>query len=89
MQQTIAIHYKRIMNFMGFARNFILRKNPIKAFVNDCIAMIKDVFSIKQKQKMAKYRLNYQIHRLHQMETLIAQNNEHNFLKGAKFNEMR
>jgi hypothetical protein len=76
-------------NFLGFARSFIIRRNPIKAFLNDCLLLLKDTLSIKQKQKLARYRLGYQVHKLNELEGLIAQSNEHSFLKGSKFNEMR
>lgn len=51
--------------------------------------MLKGFFSMNKKRKMVKYRLNYQLYKLNQMEKLIAQNNDHVFLKGNKFNEMR
>ena len=38
---------------------------------------------------MAQYRVNYQHYKLRQMEQLIAENNEHVFLKGNKLNELR
>ena len=69
-------------NFLGFAKSYLIRKNPVKAFINDMIA-------INKKRKLAKYRLNYQMYKLNQMEKLIAANNEHVFLRGNKFNEMR
>ena len=74
---------------MGFARSFIVRKNPIKMILIGIINVLKEIFSIKQKQKVVRYRLNYQIHKLQEMENMIARNNEHTFLRGNKFNEMR
>ena len=38
---------------------------------------------------MAKYRVNYHKHQLHKMESLIAESNEHTFLKGKNLNETR
>ena len=55
----------------------------------ELVAGLKDALSINKKRKMVKYKLKYQIHQLNQMEKLIAQNNEHVFLRGNKFNEMR
>ena len=43
----------------------------------------------KKKLKMAQYRVNYQQYKLQQMEQLIAENNEHVFLRGNKLNELR
>ncbi len=89
MQQTIQTNLKRLKNFIGFAKSYLIRKNPIKTFVNDTVAIIKDMLSINKKRKLAKYRLNYQMYKLNQMEKLIAANNDHVFLRGNKFNEMR
>ncbi len=55
----------------------------------EIVKILKDLFSITKKKKMANYRLNYQLHKLNQMEELIAKNNDHMFLQGQKFNEMR
>ncbi len=89
MQQTIQTNIKRVKNFIGFAKSYLVRKNPVKAFINETVAMIKDMLSITKKRKLAKYRLNYQMYKLNQMEKLIAANNDHVFLRGNKFNEMR
>lgn len=89
LQQTIQTNIRRFSNFLGFARNFLVKKNPIKAFFVEVLKIVKDMFSITKKKKMAQYRLGYQMHKLNQMEQLIAQNNEHTFLRGQNFNEMR
>ncbi len=89
MQQTIQINLKRFKNFLGFSKSYLIRNNPIKAFINETVAIVKDMLSINKKRKLAKYRLNYQMYKLNQMEKLIAANNDHVFLRGNKFNEMR
>ncbi len=89
MREAIRTNIKRATNFLGFARSFIIRKNPFKALSKDFIATLKGFFSIGKKKKMVKYKLDYQLYKLSQMEKLIAQNNDHTFLKGNKFNEMR
>ncbi len=53
------------------------------------MAVFKDIFTVKRKLKMAQYRVNYQQYKLRQMEQLIAENNEHVFLRGNKLNELR
>ena len=65
------------------------RNNPIKAFTATIVAQLKDFLNIGKKIKMAKYRVNYQKYKLDQMQKLIAQNNEHVFLKGRTLNETR
>ncbi len=89
MQQTIQTNIKRMTNFLGFARGYLARNNPIEMVVGEFVRLLKDMLTITKKKKMAQYRLNYQLHRLRQMEDLIAKNNDHVFLKGQNFNEMR
>lgn len=85
----MARRLKRFKNFMSFAKNYLIRKNPFKMFAQQAVAMLKDMFSIGKKKKIAEYRLSYQVYKLRQMESLIAENNDHTFLKGKRFNEMR
>ena len=78
-----------MLNFLGFARGYLNRNNPIEMFLSQFAGILKDILTITKKKKMAQYRLNYQLHKLNQMEDLIAKNNDHVFLKGQNFNEMR
>lgn len=89
LQQTLESNLERLVNFLNFARGFIRRKNPVKALVQDIVDIVKDMLTIKKKLKMSQYRLNYHRHQLHRMESLIAANNEHTFLKGRNINEVR
>lgn len=89
LQQALEINSRRLMNFFGFARGFIRRKNPLKAFAQEFVDTIKDFLTMNKKLKMSQYRLNYHRHQLHRMETLIAENNEHAFLRGKNINEVR
>ncbi len=57
--------------------------------MEEIVGNLKDMFSIRQKLKMAQYRVNYHKHQLMKMESLIAENNEHTFLKGKNLNETR
>ena len=89
MREEIQENIKRLMNFMNFAQSFFKRKNPFKALVASLLGSLKEMLTIRQKLKMAKYRVNYHKHQLHKMESLIAENNEHTFLKGKNLNETR
>lgn len=89
IQQTLETTFRRMMNFLGFAKAFLKRKNPIKAFINEVVASIKDFLTVNKKLKMSQYRLNYHRHQLNKMESLIAENNEHTFLRGRNVNEIR
>ena len=89
MNEAIMTSLKRISNFINFTRSFFIRKNPFKMLVEEIVNGLKDMFSVRQKLKMAQYRVNYHKHQLMKMESLIAENNEHTFLKGKNLNETR
>lgn len=89
MNEAIMTSIKRIRNFINFTRSFFIRKNPLKMLLGEIVNGLKDMFSVRQKLKMAQYRVNYHKHQLMKMESLIAENNEHTFLKGKNLNETR
>jgi len=89
MREEIQENLKRLVNFLSFARSFFIRKNPLKALAVSLITSLKEMLTIRQKLKMAKYRVNYHKHQLYKMENLIAESNEHTFLKGKNLNETR
>lgn len=78
-----------MVNFFGYLVAYFRRNNPIQAFANQIVAMVKDYLTMNRKLKLAKYRVNYQMYKLNQMEQLIAENNEHVFLRGNKLNLRR
>lgn len=81
--------YKKIMSFFNYARTYLMRHNPLKSLADDFVKGLKDFLTINKKLKMAKYRVNYQKYKLAQFEKLIAQNNEHFFIRGRTLNETR
>ncbi len=89
MREELQDTVKRLINFMNFARSFFQRKNPFKALLVSLLTSLKEMLTIRQKLKMAKYRVNYHKHQLYKMESLIAESNEHTFLKGKNLNETR
>jgi len=89
MNEAIETSIRRIRNFISFSRSFFIRKNPFKMLTEELVTNLKEMFSVRQKLKMAQYRVNYHRHQLNKMETLIAENNEHTFLKGKNLNETR
>ena len=89
MREELQDSIKRFVNFMNFARSFFKRNNPFKALLVTILSALKDMLTIRQKLKMAKYRVNYHKRQLHKMESLIAESNEHTFLKGKNLNETR
>ena len=89
LRETLEMNIKRLVDFLIYSKNFLIRKNPLKSLSNSIVEGLKDFLTMKKKLKMAQYRLNYHRHQLNKMEQLIAENNEHNFLKGKKLNETR
>ena len=89
LRQTLETNIKRIIDFLIYSKNFLIRKSPIKSLINSVVDGLKDFLTMKKKLKMAQYRLNYHKHQLQKMEQLIAENNDHIFLKGKNLNETR
>ena len=89
LRQTLETNIKRIVDFLIYSKNFLIRKSPIKSLINSVVDGLKDFLTMKKKLKMAQYRLNYHKHQLQKMEQLIAENNDHTFLKGKNLNETR
>ncbi|MBS4760618.1 MAG: hypothetical protein KHX03_07990 [Clostridium sp.] len=88
-QEVLQTNLQKILNFFGYLMAYFRRNNPLQAFLNQIVGMIKDYLTMNRKLKMAKYRVNYQMYKLNQMEQLIAENNEHVFLRGNKLNLQR
>ena len=80
---------QKIINFFGYLTAYFRRHNPVQSIANQLTSMIKDYLTMNRKLKMAKYRVNYQMYKLNQMEQLIAENNEHVFLRGNRLNIQR
>ena len=89
MREELQNSIKRLVDYLNFARSFFRRKNPFMALLSSLVSSLKEMLTIRQQLKMAKYRVNYHNHQLYKMENLIADNNEHTFLKGKNLNETR
>ena len=87
--EALQTNFRRLMNFFAYTRNYFVKKNPIQAFGNDILTSIKEALTVRKKLKMAQYRVNYHKYQLNRMEALIAENNQHNFLKGKNFDQTR
>ena len=88
-KEALEMNIKRILDFLIYSKNFLIRKNPLKSLADSIVEGLKDFLTMKKKLKMAQYRLNYHRHQLQKMEQLIAENNDHSFLKGRNLNETR
>lgn len=88
-RETLDVYLKRILDFLIYTKNYMIRKNPVQAMANSFVEGIKDFLTVKKKLRMAQYRLNYHRHQLNKMEQLIAENSQHNFLKGSNLDQKR
>ena len=89
LRETLETNIKRIVDFLIYSKNFLIRKNPLKSLADSIVEGLKDFLTMKKKLKMAQYRLNYHRQQKKKMEQLIAENNDHSFLKGKNLNETR
>ena len=89
LRDTLEMNIKRIVDFLIYSKNFLIRKSPIKAMINSIVEGLRDFLTMKRELKMAQYRLNYHRHQFQKMEQLIAEQNQHSFLKGNNLNETR
>ena len=89
LRDTLEMNIKRLIDFLIYSKNFLIRKNPIKSMSDSFTEGIKEFLTMNKKRKMAQYRLNYHRHQFQKMEQLIAENNQHTFLKGNHLNETR
>ncbi len=88
-RETLDVYIKRIFDFLIYTKNYMIRKNPVQSMTNSFVEGIKDFLTVKKKLRMAQYRLNYHRHQLNKMEQLIAENSQHNFLKGSNLDQKR
>lgn len=88
-QDALMTNLQKMINFFGYLVSYLKRHNPVQIFVAQITTMLKDYLTMNRKLKMAKYRVNYQMYKLNQMEQLIAENNEHVFLRGNRLNLQR
>ena len=89
LRDTLEMNIKRILDFLIYSKNFLIRKNNIKPMTASFVDGIKEFLTMNKKRKMAQYRLNYHRHQFQRMEQLIAENNQHTFLRGNNLNETR
>ena len=88
-RESLELYIRRLLDFLLYTKNYIIRTNPLKTMSESIVEGIKDFLTIKKKLKMAQYRLNYHQHQLQKMEQLIAENSDHNFLKGSNLDQKR
>ena len=86
---VLQTNLQKIVNFFGYLMAYFRRHNLLQSIANQIVTVVKDYLTMNRKLKMAKYRVNYNKHKLSKMEALIAESNEHTFLKGRNLNQLR
>ena len=87
--EALELYFRRLLDFLIYAKNYFIRKNPIKEMAASIVEGVKDFLTVKKKLKIAQYRLNYHRHQLQKMEQLIAENSDHQFLKVSNIDQKR
>ena len=88
-RETLELYIRRILDFLIYTKNYLIRKNPLQSITTSIVEGVKDFLTVKKKLRMAQYRLNYHRHQLNKMEQLIAENSQHSFLKGSNLDQKR
>ena len=89
MQKVRREKLNKLIKFLTYTKNYLIKNNPIKIMQKELVAGLKDALRFRKNQKLIKKKLRYQMHQLSQMEKMIAENSDHAFLRGNKLNEMR
>ena len=80
---------KKFFNYMNFVIAFIRKKAKPMASLAEAINSVQELFSLKKKLKKIEYRINYEKYKLKKTELILAQNQDHVFIKGRKLNQTR
>ena len=75
--------------FINYSQGFFKRHDVKGNLTASIVNGLKDLLTIRKKVKIAEYRVNYHKNQLRKMESLIANDNEHTFLRGQKLNQLR
>ena len=54
LRDTLEMNIKRLIDFLLYSKNFLIRKNPIKAMSNSFVEGIKEFLTMNKKRKMAQ-----------------------------------
>lgn len=82
-------HIESVKTFIAYSQGFFKRHSVTKNLSTSVVNGLKDLLTIRKKVKIAEYRVNYHRNQLRKMESLIANDNEHTFLRGQKLNQLR
>ena len=89
VQKIFGEKIESILTFFNYSKGYLKRHTPGKNMSESVSTGLKDMLTIRKKVKIAEYRVNYHKNQLRKMEALIANDNEHTFLRGQKLNQLR
>ena len=89
MMTTLQDKQRKLIDFLRYMVNFLIKKKPIQTCITNSIEYVKELLTIKEKQKKLAQRLNYEKYKLKKTELILAQNSEHVFLRGKSINQIR
>ena len=55
MREELQSNIKRLVDYLNFARSFFKRKNPFLLLISSLLSAFKEMLTLRQKLKMAKY----------------------------------
>ncbi|MBR1753350.1 hypothetical protein IJ732_00815 [bacterium] len=87
--KTFELYIETAKTFLRYSQGFLKRHSIMKSLSQSVTNGLKDALTIRKKVKIAEYRVNYHKNQLRKMESLIASDNEHTFLRGQKLNQLR
>ncbi len=85
LQATI----KRLQNFLNYLKAYLKKHVSLKMFIANTKAFFNELCNVKSKLKKIEGRINYEKYKLKKTELILAQNQEHFFLKGRSLNQTR
>jgi hypothetical protein len=53
LRDTLETNIKRLIDFLIYSKNFLIRKNPIKSMTNSFVEGLKEFLTMNKKRKMA------------------------------------
>lgn len=86
---TIEANKKKFLNFMNFLVSYLRRNAKPKDMIAQMLNSIQELLSINKMKKKIAYRINYEKYKLKKTELILAQNQDHVFIKGRKLNQIR
>lgn len=87
--KTFGPYIETVKTFLKYSQGFFKRHSIAKSLSQSITNGFKDALTIRKKVKIAEYRVNFHKNQLKKMESLIANDNEHTFLRGSKLNQVR